>query len=206
MLSVLIKPASSLCNMRCTYCFYHDEAEHRDVAFRGIMSSEIAECIIKRAFAESADGVFFAFQGGEPTLAGLEFFENFVRKVKEVNLKNAPVIYTIQTNGLTMDARWAVFLRNNGFLVGLSCDGDKFVHDLLRPDASGKGTYKRVIAAAECMKKYRVDFNILTVVTKNVAKNIKKVYASFKKHGFSYMQFIPCIAPIGEAAGSEYFY
>ncbi len=197
MLSVLIKPSSSLCNMRCAYCFYHDEAQNRDVASNGIMSDETAESLIRKAFAESDDGVFFAFQGGEPTLAGLDFFEKFVSKVNEVNVKKAPVVYTIQTNGLNIDQKWALFFRQNRFLVGLSCDGDKTVHDLLRTDTANKGTYKRVIAAAECLKKHRVEFNILTVVTKKVAQNIKKVYRSFKKHGFDYIQFIPCLAPIG---------
>ncbi len=198
MLSVLIKPSSSLCNMRCTYCFYHNEAEHRDVAFTGFMSDETADQLICKAFAASDDGVFFAFQGGEPTLVGLAFFERFVRKVKEVNTKNLPVVYTLQTNGLHMDAAWAKFLRDNRFLVGLSCDGDKLVHDKLRPDAAGKGTFDRVVAAAACMKKYGVEFNILTVVTKQVAKHIKKVYTAFRKQGFGYLQFIPCIAPLGK--------
>lgn len=184
--------------MRCTYCFYHNEAEHRDIAFTGIMSDETVDNLIRKAFVASKDGVFFAFQGGEPTLAGLAFFEKFVRKVKAVNTKNAPVIYTLQTNGLNMDAEWAKFLRDNRFLVGLSCDGDKSVHDQLRPDAAGKGTFDRVVAAAECMKRYGVEFNILTVVTKKVAKNIKKVYAAFRKQGFRYLQFIPCIAPLGQ--------
>jgi len=77
MLSVLIKPSSSLCNMRCAYCFYHDEAQNRHVASNGIMSDETAENLIRKAFAESDDGVLFAFQGGEPTLAGPDFFEKF---------------------------------------------------------------------------------------------------------------------------------
>ncbi len=204
MFSVLIKPASGLCNMRCTYCFYHDEAERREVACRGIMSDATADAIITKAFEYSNSGVLFAFQGGEPTLAGLEFFERFVKKVKEVNTRNTPVMYTLQTNGLTMNKQWACFLRNNHFLVGLSCDGDKAVHNALRPDAAGKGTFNRVAEAAECMKKYRVEFNILTVVTKTVAKNIKKVYSSFKRHGFDYLQFIPCIAPFDQGGYSEF--
>ena len=80
-----------MCNMRCAYCFYHDETERREVACRGIMSSATADALITKAFEYSKDGVLFAFQGGEPTLAGLDFFERFVKRVKEVNVNNAPV-------------------------------------------------------------------------------------------------------------------
>ena len=204
MLSVLIKPASSLCNMRCAYCFYHNEAEHRDVAFTGIMTDETVDNLIRKAFAASKDGVFFAFQGGEPTLAGLAFFQRFVRKVDAVNVQGAPVVYTLQTNGLTMNSEWAIFLRDHHFLVGLSCDGDAVLHNELRPDAAGKGTFDRVVAAAKCMQKYGVEFNVLTVVTKQVAKRIKRIYAAFCEQGFQYMQFIPCIAPLGEEAYSAF--
>ena len=204
MLSVLIKPASSLCNMRCTYCFYHNEAEHRDVASTGIMSDETVDNLIRKAFAASRDGVFFAFQGGEPTLAGLAFFKKFVSKVEAVNARKDPVVYTLQTNGLNIDAEWAVFLRDHHFLVGLSCDGDEVIHNALRPDAAGKGTFDRVVAAAACMKKYGVEFNILTVVTRQVAKKIKRVYAAFRKQGFQYLQFIPCIAPLGDEAYAQF--
>ncbi|MBQ2732873.1 MAG: SPASM domain-containing protein [Clostridia bacterium] len=190
--------------MRCAYCFYHDETERREVACRGIMSSATADALITKAFEYSKDGVLFAFQGGEPTLAGLDFFERFVKRVKEVNVNNAPVVYTLQTNGLTMNGDWAAFLHNNHFLVGLSCDGDKMVHNALRTDNGGKGTFDRVSKAAECMKKFRVEFNILTVVTKSVAKNIKKVYSSFKRHGYDYLQFIPCIAPFDNDEYSEF--
>lgn len=190
--------------MRCAYCFYHNEAEHRDVGFTEIMSDSTVDSLIKKAFAYSGDGVFFAFQGGEPTLAGLEFFEKFVSKVNEVNISRAPVLYTLQTNGININADWAVFLHKHNFLVGLSCDGDASVHNSLRPDASGKGTFDRVIAAAKCLRCYGVEFNILTVVTKQVAKKIKQIYTAFRKQGFSYLQFIPCIAPLGDETYSEF--
>ena len=190
--------------MRCAYCFYHNEAQHRAVPYTEIMSDATVDNLIKKAFAASPSGVFFAFQGGEPTLAGLEYFEKFVAKVNEVNVGGAPVQYTLQTNGLNINPEWAMFLHKHNFLVGLSCDGDAAVHNALRPDASGKGTFDRVIAAAKCMRCYGVEFNILTVVTKQVAKKIKQIYTAFRKQGFSYMQFIPCIAPIGDEAYSAF--
>ena len=196
MLNLLIKPASSLCNMRCRYCFYHDESAHRDVAFRGIMQKETADALIEKVFACEKQSVLFAFQGGEPTLAGLDFFKAFADKVRQTNKNRVPVQYTLQTNGLTMDDRWAKFLRDNKFLMGLSFDGHIKVHDRLRPDASGKGTYRRVVQASRIMDKYGVDYNILTVVTPDVARNIDQVYAEMKKRGYRYMQFIPCLNPL----------
>ena len=203
MLNLLIKPASSLCNMRCRYCFYHDESLHRDVAFRGIMQQETADALIEKAFAQENRSVLFAFQGGEPTLAGLAFFESFVRKVRDANRNGVCVSYSLQTNGLSMDERWAKFLHDHHFLVGLSFDGSR-AHDLLRPDASGKDTRSRVIRAARIMEKYGVDFNILTVVTPTVARNIGQIYHEMKRRGFRYLQFIPCLDPLGCDGSSEY--
>ncbi len=196
MLNLLIKPASSLCNMRCKYCFYHDESAHRDVAFRGIMQKETADALIEKVFECEKQSVLFAFQGGEPTLAGLDFFKAFVAKVRQTNKNRVPVQYTLQTNGLTMNDEWAQFLRANKFLVGLSFDGAIKVHDNLRIDAAGKGTYRRVVQASRVMDKYGVDYNILAVVTPDVARNIDKVYAEMKKRGFRYLQFIPCLNPL----------
>jgi len=103
MINLLIKPASSLCNMRCKYCFYHDVAENREIESYGIMSEETAKTLIKRTFeyAKDEDSMIFAFQGGEPTLAGYDFFENFVNRVNALKNENQTINYTIQTNGIT---------------------------------------------------------------------------------------------------------
>ena len=106
---LLIKPSSGACNLRCRYCFYHDESAHRDVAFRGIMQKDTADALIERAFECEKQSVLFAFQGGEPTLAGLDFFKAFVEKVRQTNKNRVPVQYTLQTNGLTMNGEWAKF-------------------------------------------------------------------------------------------------
>ena len=142
----LVKPASSLCNMRCRYCFYEDEAANRAQASMGVMSAQTAELLIRQAL-ETVDfngQISFAFQGGEPTVAGLGFFQNFVETVRRLNTRRIPVSYSIQTNGLALDGEWAEFLAKNRFLVGLSLDGDKAIHDEFRVDAAGKGTWARV--------------------------------------------------------------
>ena len=112
-LSFLVKPASGHCNMRCRYCFYEDETSARESGNTGIMSLETADALIEEAFAAQRPGeaVTFAFQGGEPTLAGLDYFRHFVAKVKAVNNKNILVSYAIQTNGLSLDRDWAAFFR-----------------------------------------------------------------------------------------------
>ncbi|UKI23188.1 MAG: radical SAM protein [Anaerotruncus sp.] len=125
-ISLMIKPASSLCNLSCEYCFYRDVSEHREHLGFGIMERETAKTLIRKAL-DFANGnqAAFAFQGGEPTLAGLDFFKYFVRTVKELNTKHSPVFFSIQTNGTMITDEWAkIFFTANRFLVGLSLDGD----------------------------------------------------------------------------------
>jgi uncharacterized protein len=198
-ISMLIKPASSLCNMRCKYCFYSDEAANRGVGSYGIMTAETTEAIIKRATEEATGSVTFAFQGGEPTIAGISYYDRFCEIVKKYNTKNLHVNYAIQTNGIFSDAgAWAELFRRNNFLVGLSFDGTRQCHDLNRIDASGQGTASRVITCAAVLEKHKVDYNILTVVNSVTARHITKIYAFYKKQDWKYMQFIPCLAPLGD--------
>ena len=114
--NVLIKPASSLCNMRCRYCFYADESEHRMQKSMGIMTAETSRQLIDAMFtaAGSRGAVNFSFQGGEPTMAGLDFFREFVAMARERNRENLPVNWAMQTNGLNLNGEWAEFLKENG--------------------------------------------------------------------------------------------
>ena len=200
-LSLLIKPASSLCNMRCGYCFYADEAMNRSVASYGLMTEETAENIVRRACDFADISLSIGFQGGEPTLRGLPFFRHFTSILRKYNTKNLRVTLALQTNGLLLNEEWARFLHDEHFLVGLSVDGTQAIHDRLRRDAQGEGTFERVLAAAELLQKHNVDFNILTVVTAYVAKNISRIYSFYRKNGLLYQQYIPCLDPLGEARG-----
>ncbi len=196
-LTVLIKPASSLCNMRCGYCFYCDIAENREKESYGIMTRETAENIIQKAFEAASRSVSFVFQGGEPTLAGLEFFKFFVDKAKELNENKTKVFFSMQTNGLNISEEFAGFLADNHFLVGLSLDGDRQTHDFLRTDAAGNPTHSRILKTAKLFDKYKVEYNILTVITSYTARHIEKIYGFFKTNGFRFLQFIPCLDPLG---------
>lgn len=202
-LSIMIKPASGACNLRCRYCFYADEMSRRKVASYGMMDESTLENVIRKAL-DAADGMCaVAFQGGEPTLAGLPFFERAVALLKQYNYKGLTVSSSIQTNGLLVDGRWAEFFARNHFLVGLSLDGPKEVHDRYRVDQEGRGTYNRVLRTAQLLEKHGVEFNILTVVTKQTANAIGRVYGFFNRSCLDYQQYIPCMDPLEEAGGPQ---
>lgn len=204
-LSIMIKPASSLCNLRCKYCFYCDVASQREVVSFGIMEQDTAENLIKSAL-KFADGssVAFAFQGGEPLMAGIDYFRFFTEKVNEYNLKNSEIFYSIQTNGTLVTDEWARFFHDNKFLVGLSLDGD-FAGNKFRLDSKGQNSYYKITAAANKFKKHGVEFNILTVLTGYCAENAERIYKHFRTNGYGYLQFIPCLRPMGDNTKSELY-
>ena len=197
-LSVLIKPASGMCNMQCSYCFYTDEMENREIANYGIMSGDTLENVIRKSLTAAEGFCTFAFQGGEPTLAGLEFFETVVSLEKQYNTKSLKVSNVLQTNGYAIDRRWAEFLKREDFLVGVSLDGTKEIHDRYRMDHSGRGTHDKVMGAVKLLQEYDVEFNILSVVTRRSAQNIGKAYELFRRNGLTYQQYIPCMGPLHE--------
>ncbi len=201
---VMIKPVSGACNLRCTYCFYTDEMSHRATPSFGKMSLETLETIVKNVFAEAEGEAGFAFQGGEPMLAGLDFYRRLAELQDIYNTRNIPVHNSIQTNGLLMTREWAAFFHDHGYLVGLSMDGDRALHDGCRLDEKGKGSFDRVMAAAKLMQDHKTDFNILCTVTNFVARHGDKVYRFFKQNGFRYLQFTPCLDELDAPSPSPY--
>lgn len=191
--SILIKPVSSACNIDCRYCFYKKLVKNRETADFGRMTEETAEQLVKNAVSYAEDFVAFAFQGGEPTLAGLPFFEHFVELEQKYNTKNLEIQNTIQTNGTLIDEKWAQFLHDNHFLVGLSLDGGKSVNDFCRVDAKGESTFARLMETVELLDRYQVDYNIVSVVTAKSVEKLPFLYNFFKKKHFMYLQFIPCM-------------
>ena len=205
-ISLLIKPASGSCNMRCRYCFHTDEAENRAVASMGRMTPEAMRHIADKALAWADGDCTFAFQGGEPSLAGLDFFRSLTDYVSaHPNPRGVRVHYAFQTNGYALDEAWAQWFAQNKVLVGISLDGPKELHDRYRVDRAGKGTFNRVMASIRLLERHGVDFNILTVVSAANARRGRQVYEFFKKQGFRYQQYIECLDPIGQApGGNEY--
>ncbi len=200
--SVLIKPASGKCNLRCEYCFYKDIADNRDVTDFGFMALGTLETIVQKVLVFADGQATFSFQGGEPTLRGLDFYRALVGLQEKYNTKNVAVENCLQTNGILLDEEWAKFLHDHRFLVGLSLDGPREIHDQFRKDTGGNGTYQTVMQKVRLLEKFDVDFNILFVVTNILAKKPGKVYTFFQKNHFNYLQFMPCIDPCAEKRGS----
>lgn len=201
-LMFLIKPASGNCNMRCEYCFYADEVERRSVASYGLMDSGTAKSLIELALKSSERSCTFAFQGGEPTLSGLDFYKDFIKMVKEKNDKKLEINYAIQTNGIVIDEQWAKLFKENNFLVGISLDGPSNIHNMNRKMPDGSNTYNGVMKAIRILEKHEVDFNILTVVTSQTARFVESTYNFLQKNNLKYHQYIACLDPLEEERGN----
>ncbi|MDR3314468.1 MAG: anaerobic sulfatase maturase [Oscillospiraceae bacterium] len=185
-LSILIKPASSACNLRCRYCFYQKPA-------RAFMALETLEQLVQTALQSAEGSCTFAFQGGEPTLVGLEFYRALLAFQQKYNSKKLKIENTIQTNGVLLDDDWAAFLAASDFLVGLSLDGPRKFNDANRVHQDNTGSFDAIMQAAARLKKHGAPFNILSVVTAQAARQPEEIYAFFKKKGYDFLQFIPAL-------------
>lgn len=201
--SILIKPASANCNMDCKYCFYKCLSSHREEYSKGFMKEETLETLVREAIAYADGSLTFAFQGGEPTLAGLDFFQKAVELQQKYNNKKLQIENTIQTNGLLIDEKWARFLGEHRFLVGLSLDGPKKMHDRYRKDAGGQDTFARIMNSVQLLEQYHVDYNVVTVVTNDTAKQASFLYKFWKRNHYPFVQFIPCMDEIKRQDGTQ---
>ncbi len=196
---LMAKPSGSKCNIDCSYCFYLEKEKlypNRKENWK--MSFDTLDAYIKKNIeAQSADLVDFLWQGGEPTLLGLDFFKEAVRLQNQY--KNHKTINNFfQTNGINLDETWVEFFKENRFLVGISIDGNKEYNDAYRLTRSGKSTFDRVVKSIELLKKYQVEFNTLTVVNnKNVEKPLE-LYQFLKELGSQYIQFTPLVERIAQ--------
>ncbi|MDR0884107.1 MAG: anaerobic sulfatase maturase [Oscillospiraceae bacterium] len=186
-LSILIKPASAACNLRCRYCFYRRPAQ-------AFMSDAILALMVKNALRSAEGGCTFAFQGGEPTLVGLDFYARLLALQAQYNVHQLTIENTLQTNGVLLDDAWCAFLAKHNFLVGLSLDGPRKIHEANRCDAEGNGSFNAVMQAAGRLKRHGVAFNILSVITAQSARQPDALYAFYQKKGYSFVQLIPCLA------------
>lgn len=202
-LQLLIKPASSLCDLKCKYCFYHDLATHQALSPK-IMSVETLELTIKRASEyftnapkDEPSYLSILFQGGEPTLAGLDYFKQAIAFQKQyfAHLPQVQISNAIQTNGCKLDDELVSFLVANDFFFGISLDGPKALHDAMRIHRNGSGSYDEVRAGITKLQKFGAQFNVLCVLTDLNALNIKSVYEHFKELGFYNHQYIACLEP-----------
>lgn len=208
-ISIMIKPASSACNLKCEYCFYSSLSSERAEGFKGMMTLETAESTIKKALDFTCgEDVYFTFQGGEPLLRGIDFFKDFISLEKKLNTQNSRVSNCVQTNATLINDEWCAFFAENNILVGVSLDGDRELNSY-RKYADGSESFDDVVRAIELLKKYRVTFNVLSVLTARLANNVRKSYRFFKQLDLHYLQYIPCLNPFnGESeysmSGEEY--
>ncbi|PTN09197.1 uncharacterized protein C8N47_10537 [Mangrovibacterium marinum] len=190
--SVLIKPSGPDCNLGCTYCFYLEKAElfGKEQAHR--MSEQTLEETIRQVMQQSGEQVTISWQGGEPTLMGLDFY----RKAVELEQKyghSQTVGNGLQTNGLLLNREWAKFLKKYDWLVGLSLDGPEFIHNHFRLDRAGQGSHRRVEDNARMLLEEGVAVNAMCCVTSHSVKYPEELYAYYKSLGLNFMQFIPVV-------------
>jgi uncharacterized protein len=194
---VMAKPTGAACNLRCEYCFFlKKEKMYPASDFR--MSDEVHEAYIKQLFeAHQVPQVTVAWQGGEPTLMGLDFFRRSMEFQNKYAKPGTLVENTLQTNGILLDDEWCRFLHENKFLIGLSMDGPKELHDVYRKDKGGHGTFDRVVKAARLLQDHKVEFNLLCTVNSKNADHPLDVYRFFRDDlKAQYIQFIPIVERI----------
>jgi uncharacterized protein len=193
----MVKPAGSLCNLSCTYCYYLHKETLLQQPHAPRMSDEMLQRHIRQYIeAQTGDEVVFSWQGGEPTLLGLDFFRRVVELESKHKKPSQRIENDLQTNGTLLDDGWAAFLKKHNFLVGLSCDGPKELHDMYRLTRGGQPTHDRVMAAASLLKKHGVPFNALCVVNRENVKYPLDVYRFLTRElGVHRVQLIPCVEP-----------
>jgi uncharacterized protein len=200
---VMVKPSGPLCNLDCKYCFYLEKEELYPDQSRWAMPETVLESYIRQYIeAQDVPSVHFAWQGGEPTLLGIEFF----RKVTALQSQYAggkEIANSMQTNGVLLDDPWGEFLAENRFLVGLSIDGPREMHDYYRVDKGGAPTFERVMRGLSVLQKHRVEFNTLTCVQRHNSRYPLEVYRFLKQIGSRFMQFIPVVERISRRAGPD---
>lgn len=196
---IMVKPIGPICNLDCTYCFYLEKEVLFGDGEKWKMSDELLESYIARYIqAQPADPVVFAWQGGEPTLCGVEFFEKAVRWQKQYG-RGRTIENAFQTNGTLLDDEWGEFLHRERFLVGISIDGPAHFHDAYRVKRNGKGSHAEVMRGLEVLKRHKVEFNTLTCVNRLNSEHGAEVYEFLKGIGSRYMQFIPIIERLPDA-------
>lgn len=200
----MAKPASFHCNLACDYCFYLDKGETvlRPSTPAMQMPDRVLREYVKRYIADTpGDEVAFTWQGGEPTLAGLDFYRRAVALQKEF-AAGKRISNSLQTNGVLLDDRWAAFLAEHRFLVGVSVDGPQHLYDAGRKTRAGGSVFGKVMAGIDALHRHGVEFNLLATVTSRTADYPLEIYAFLTRElGANFVQFIPVVEPAAQAFG-----
>lgn len=193
--AIVVKPVGAVCNLRCNYCYYLGKKSGHHTA---VMSDDVLESYISQVVAihgKNAE-IEFAWHGGEPTLAGLSFFEK-VLALQNKYASGRRVLNTLQTNGTLLNDAWCAFFKVNNFRIGISVDGPEYLHNAYRKDISGRGTFASVMRGVELLQKHNVDYNTLTTVNAINAQHGTELY-NFLRSFSDYMQFLPVVECIND--------
>lgn len=190
-LSVMVKTSSSKCNINCKYCFYNDITCERKIKDNGFLIMENMKIILDNIEDYCNGGnCTIGFQGGEPLLIGLDFYKETISYIKQKKFRTS-LNFSLQTNGILITKEWANFFKINKFLIGVSLDGNKAIHNLNRINFKNEGTFNSVLSGIKELKKFKVPFNILSVITPSLTQNVEKTFDFFIKNDFNFLQFIP---------------
>lgn len=202
-LHLMAKPVGARCNLDCGYCFYLEKEAYYPERERYRMSDEVLEAYVRRYIdAQTTPEVEFTWQGGEPTLMGIDFFERAVALQKR-HARGKTIRNTLQTNGTLLDDAWCSFLAREGFLVGLSLDGPPALHDAARPDKQGRGSFEAVMLGLQALNRHGVEFNVLVTVSSANVGHGRAVYRFLREQGVRFIQFNPVVERAAPPAGTS---
>jgi len=184
----IVKPIGMACNLNCRYCFYS-----RQPRKKGIMSNEVLRILIKEVCENSSDLVRFYWHGGEPLLAGLDFYRKAITLQQRFKRPNQKIFNGLVTNGTLVDKNWAVFFRKNNFGIGVSLDGPREFHNRYRRFPNGQGSFDNTMRGLKILKEEGVNFHVLCVITNQTSQDPKKLFDFFVKEEVTEINLIPAI-------------
>jgi uncharacterized protein len=201
---IMAKPNGPLCNLRCEYCFYTEKEALFPKGENYKMPDEVLDAFIQKYIAlnSTAPEIPFVWQGGEPTLSGIDFFRKVVRLQKSY-AGHKQITNSLQTNGTMLTDEWCAFLKEHNFIVGVSLDGPKEIHDRYRIDRGEKGTFDRVMKGLRLLQKHGVEYNVMACVAKETACRPIDVYHFFKEEGVEFIQFFPIVERLPDSQSSQ---
>jgi uncharacterized protein len=201
---VVTKPIGPACNLNCEYCFYLEKQALFGPGEQYRMSDEVLSAFIANYITNQPTSVVeFVWQGGEPTLLGIDFFKRVI-ELQRPFLGSKTITNSLQTNGTLLTDDWCVFLRKNRFMVGISMDGPKEVHDRYRRDRNGKGTFDQVMRGLRLLQKHKVEYNVLASVARETARQPLDVYLFLRDQGVEFIQFAPIVERKANACSSQH--
>jgi uncharacterized protein len=200
---IMAKPVGPCCNLNCTYCYYLEKKAMFSTSETNRMTDEILEAFISKYIdSQPVSEVPFVWQGGEPTLLGIDFYKRIVALQKKYS-KGKAIRNSLQTNGTLLDDEWCKFLKKHNFLVGLSLDGPEDMHNRYRRDFSGKAVFDSVLRGLKLLQKYGIDYNVLCCINKESSKKPLDIYHFLKEQGVSFIQFMPIVERMPDARAEK---